>query len=115
MEAPILDTYMSKVDDDRRRGRRLPLRLQTKLIRRSGIILSTTTENLSSSGFYCHTSERLIPGEEFDCYIMLQLDAAPSLKQVVLLCRGRVARVESVAADVCGAGCEIDDYLLVSE
>jgi len=115
MEAPFLDTFMSKLDDDRRRGRRLRLRLQTKLIRRTGVILSMTTENLSSSGFYCHTSERLIPGEEFDCYIRLSLDHSASLKQVVLLCRGRVARVESVAADLCGVGCEIDDYLLVSE
>ena len=115
MEAPLLDTFMSKLDDDRRRGRRPPLRLQTKLIRRSGMVLSMTTENLSSSGFYCHTSERLIPGEEFDCSIMLSLDHTTALKKVVLLCRGRVARVEHVAADLCGVGCEIDDYLLVSE
>ena len=108
---------MNPVGDERRRGTRWPLRWQTKLIRGNGIVLATVTENLSSSGFYCQMGEALIPGEEFDCYIALPPDqAAPSPRSpVALLCRGRVARVESVAGAGFGMGCEIDDYLLLSQ
>lgn len=103
------------IDEERRRGKRLPLRWQARLIRRNGATIPTTTENLSSCGFYCHTAETLIPGEEFDCYIILpSADTAPR-RQVVLLCRGHVARVESVNGGRYGIGCQIDDYLLIPE
>jgi PilZ domain len=116
MAARPIDTFMNPTGDERRRGRRMPLRWEARLIRRNGTILPTATENLSSSGFYCHTTERLIPGEEFDCYITLPPNHAPSPNRpVVLLCRGRVARVESLAGDRYGVGCQIDDYLLIPE
>lgn len=103
-------------NDERRRGKRLPLRWEARLMRRSGGTVRTTTQNLSNCGFYCVTPERLIPGEEFDCYIMLPSShvAAPH-QQVVLLCRGRVVRVEFVSAESYGIGCQIEDYLLIPE
>lgn len=114
MATPLSNTLMNPVGDERRRGRRLPLRLSATLIRRNGAIVPTITENLSSSGFYCHARERLIPGEEFDCSISLHSEGpANPQRQLVLICKGRVARVEFVAADRYGVGCAIDDYLLI--
>ena len=102
--------------EDRRRGKRMPLRCQVSLIRNSGMILPTTTENLSSCGFYCRVTSRLAPGEELDCYILLPSNGEQRCYQrVVLACRGRVARVEVVGEDRFGIGCQIDDYVIVPE
>ncbi len=106
----------NSVDDERRRGKRMPLRCEARLVRKAGEMFPVATENLSSSGFYCHARERLIPGEEFDCYILLSSDYAPSPnRRLVLACRGRVVRVESLSTDLYGVGCQIDDYLLIPE
>jgi hypothetical protein len=111
-----IEILVNQVGDDRRRGKRMPLRCQARLIRKNGMILPTTTENLSSCGFYCHVEGRLTPGEEFDCYIHLPSNGALLCYQrVILACRGRVARVEALAGERFGIGCQIDDYLIVPE
>ncbi len=116
MAAYPLGAFLNSAGEDRRRGKRMPLRCSIRLIRKNGMILPTTTENLSSCGFYCHVEGRLTPGEEFDCYIRLSSNHAPaSDERLVLACRGRVARVESLGSDRFGVGCQIDDYLIVPE
>ncbi len=105
-----------KPAEDRRRGKRMPLRYSVRLIRKNGMILPTTTENLSSCGFYCRVEGRLTPGEEFNCYIRLPSNHAhASDESLVLACRARVARVESLGSDRFGLGCQIDDYLILPE
>lgn len=116
MGLPHLSRLTTSPADERRRSMRMPLRLTATLIRRNGGTLSTVTENLSSSGFYCRAKDRLAPGEEFDCSIALSPDYARSLeRQFLLLCCGRVARVEPVDADWFGLGCTINEYFVFSQ
>jgi len=116
MAARPIDILESAAGEDRRRGKRMPLRCHLSLVRTNGMILPTTTENLSSCGFYCHVTSRLAPGEQFDCYIRLPSNGVPQRYQrIVLACRGRVARVEALDGEKFGIGCEIDDYLVIPE
>jgi len=116
MAARPIDILENAAGEDRRRGKRMALRCQVSLIRNNGMILTSTTENLSSCGFYCQVASRLAPGEELDCYILLPSNGSPVRSQrVVLACRGRVARVEVLPGERFGVGCQIDDYLIVPE
>lgn len=115
MAARPIEAFLNSAED-RRRGKRMALRCPVRLIRKNGMILPTTTENLSSCGFYCHVDGRLTPGEEFDCYIRLPSNHVPaSDERLVLACRARVARVVSLGSDRFGVGCQIDDYLILAE
>lgn len=92
----------------------MPLRCPAQLILRNGAVQAITTENLSNCGFYCQIDTRLMPGEEFDCYIRLSSNhIAGGGEPLVLACRGRVARVEALSGNSYGVGCQIDDYLVL--
>jgi len=116
MAAYPMDMSLHASGEDRRQGKRIALRCTAQMFRNSGRMLPTVTENLSNCGFYCRVPERLTPGEEFDCFIRLpSAQAAAPGAALVLACRCRVARVESLSGDSYGIGCHIDDYLIIPE
>ncbi len=115
MAAPAIGVAPTAPGDERRRGERMPLHWRAKLIRANGAVLSTITENFSSSGFYCLITDRLIPGEEVDCHISIPPDhVSRGNREVALHCRARVARVESGPADSYGIGCQLRDYQIIA-
>lgn len=111
-EMPLL----SNKEKNQRQGKRMALRCPAQIFRRNGTVLPTTTENVSNCGFYCRVAERLTPGEDFECFIRLPSAHAPASNLgLVLACRCRVARIESLSDDCYGIGCHIDDYLIIPE
>ena len=77
-EIPVSRASMSPgidlmaVSDDRRKRKRVTLHWPVRLFRQpeTGAIESTT-ENLSTAGFYCITSEPFKPGERLHCEIVI--------------------------------------------
>ena len=73
--------------------------------------IETTTENLSSSGFYCLAQTRLAVGETLICSIKVPThDTSGKHCERNLECKIRVMRTESRADGVYGIACRIDDY-----
>lgn len=102
------------VPEERRRRPRIALHWPVRLFREPETqSVETTTENLTSNGFYCISHEPFKLGERLDCII-----AVPSgnlgfpNSPVSLQCRIRVTRVEE-QRDGFGLGCYIEDYDLL--
>lgn len=75
--------------------------------------IETTTEDLSSNGFYCHTNARINVGESV--FILLQAPAHDPTGQdqtYALQCEGRVVRVDVTSDGRFGVACRIEDYCL---
>ena len=84
----------------------------------SGEAIESVTQNLSSSGFYCHSQRPITPGEFLRCALKIPShDPSGHEKPRVLECRVRVTRVEpSLTEDTFGVACHIQDYhLMVGE
>src|SRR5690348_17000419 len=100
---------------DRRRRKRVPVHWPVRLSRQPGPPpTESTTENLSSEGFYCIIREPFRPGECLQCEIVLPGESfgssEPSLR---LQCRVTVRRVEHLQRGF-GLGCHIEDYSLAA-
>jgi len=81
----------------------------------SDLSVETTTENLSSVGFYCLSPVALEPGVGMTCILKIPAHhpASPG-RSAALQCSARVVRVEPPNQDdQYGVGCEISDYRLV--
>jgi hypothetical protein len=79
--------------------------------------LKTETENISSRGFYCFSSQCLAPGEVLSCAIEIPTrhpiypDQTLSLK-----CSAQVVWAHWIEAkQQFGIGCSIDDYSVIPE
>ena len=116
MAAAPKEILLGSSVEDRRQGKRMPLHCPVEFFRQNHMILASTTENVSKSGFYCRVNERLTPGEEFDCFLRLP-EASPSggTASLVLACRCRLARIEVLGADWYGVAFQIDDYLIIAD
>jgi hypothetical protein len=69
----------------------------------------TTTQNLSSEGFYCFSPFALRPGDITFCIV--EVPALWNSTTLALECRAKVIRVEPPnEAGFFGVGCEIEDY-----
>ena len=81
-----------------------------------GTIISTATENLSSSGFYCFSRRAFMPGEEIEARIEIPLRPTPTGNQRkgFLICRVRVVRLEPGVIRGYGLGCRIEDYSVLN-
>jgi hypothetical protein len=81
----------------------------------SGEAVESVTQNLSSSGFYCHTRVRITLGESLDCVLTIPShDPSGHEKVRVLNCRILVRRVEPGSIEnTFGIACEIQDFHLV--
>ena len=75
-------------------------------------VLETTTQNLSSAGFYCLIQNAFVPGESMACTLSLPAHQPHSADRMLLLeCKVRIIRVEAPDGDgLYGLGCRIEDY-----
>ena len=75
-------------------------------------VLETTTQNLSSDGFYCLIKSPFVPGESMACTLSLPAHQPHSTERMLLLeCKVRIIRVEALDGDgLYGIGCHIEDY-----
>jgi hypothetical protein len=97
---------------DRRRRNRVPVHWPVRLFRQAGQSVQSTTENLSSGGLYCITSEPFKAGERLQCVIVLPGGTFGAPEPFLQLqCQITVKRVEHVARGF-GLGCQIEDYTL---
>jgi len=80
----------------------------------SGEAVQSVTQNLSSSGFYCHSRVAITPGESLHCALTIPShDPSGHEKARVLECRVRVTRVEpGLTEDTFGIACQIQEYHL---
>ena len=96
--------------NDRRNRRRLavhwPVRLFGRIATKS---LESTTENLSSEGFYCISSIKFKTGERLRCQIVMSAATLGLDTPIVLECHVTVRRVEHLERCF-GLGCHIEDY-----
>jgi hypothetical protein len=102
------------VPEERRKRKRIPLHWPVRLFRQSSpTSIECTTENLTSNGFYCVSTEPLQLGEWLECIIGVPAGTfGYSESPVCLQCRVRVTRVEDQTAGF-GLGCSIEDYDLL--
>lgn len=101
--------------DDCRKYRRLRLRCPVALWDpREGSVISTTTENLSSDGFYCVCSNPLIPGDELQATLKVPCKYwnGHGADYLVLQCDVEVVRtVLNSAQDSFGVALRIKQYV----
>lgn len=100
---------------DRRKRARIRVHWPVLLFRAetAGVIRSTT-QDLSSSGFYFLSNVALMPGDALACTLKVPFHD-PNGKHLDrnLECRARVVRVEPQPTDSCfGIACHIEDYHL---
>jgi len=78
--------------------------------------VETTTQNLSSDGFYCFARIAFVPGELLICTIRVPSHQRNSSQNVLLLgCRVRIVRVEATQeTGFYGMGCQIEDYWVLN-
>jgi hypothetical protein len=99
---------------DRRGRRRLKLPYSIVLHRQGDAVgVETTTENISSDGFYCISEQPFSPNETLECDVVIPDQEASPEKSLVLHCRAEVIRV---MADGLGPGyglaCRLTDYTI---
>ena len=102
------------VSGDRRKRPWVALRWPVRLFRQSEEpSVESTTENLSSDGLYCITSESFKPGERLQCEIIVPAVALGLESPIVLACHLTVRRIEQLPSGL-GLGCHVEDYALRS-
>ncbi len=103
------------VPEERRKRKRIALRWPVRLFRDPAMpSVESTTENLTSNGFYCVSREPFQLGERLECIIAIPAGSFGYAKSPMCLqCRVRVARIED-QRDGFGLGCYIEDYDLLT-
>jgi PilZ domain len=103
------------VSGDRRNRPRVALHWPVRLFRKfEGPPVASTTENLSSEGLYCITSEPFKPGERLQCEIVIPGESFGfSESSIRMQCHVTVRRVEPLDRGF-GLGCHIEDYTLAT-
>lgn len=101
---------------ERRKRTRIALRWPVYLYREQGApSIESTTENLTSNGFYCVSKEAFQIGEQLECVITIPAGAfGYSDDPIRLQCRVKVMRVENQIGSY-GLGCAIEDYELLTQ
>src|SRR5579863_3321387 len=99
---------------ERRKRKRISLRWPIHLYRdENAPSIDSTTENLTSNGFYCVSKEPFRVGEQLECTIDIPSGAFGYADAPVRLqCRVKVVRIED-QTDRFGLGCYIEDYELL--
>lgn len=102
------------VCEERRKRKRVALHWPIRLFRSpTATSVESTTENLTSNGFYCVCHEPFELGERLDCIITIPAGSfSYSASRICLQCRVRVTRVEDQSEGF-GLGCYIEDYDLL--
>ena len=101
--------------EERRKRKRIALHWPVRLFRDPATpSVESTTENLTSNGFYCISKEPFELGERLECIIAIPAGSfGYNESPIRLQCRVRVARVEG-QQDGFGLGCYIEDYDLLT-
>src|SRR5215472_1221106 len=101
--------------EERRKRKRIALRWPVRLVRDAGVeAVESTTENLTSNGFYCVSKSPFQLGDRLDCVISIPSGGfGYGGSPVYLQCRVRITRVENQAEGF-GLGCCIEDYDLLT-
>ncbi len=101
--------------EERRKRKRIALHWPIRLFRDpTAPLVESTTENLTSNGFYCVSKEPFQLGERLECIIAIPAGSfGYNESPIRLQCRVRVARVED-QSDGFGLGCYIEDYDLLT-
>jgi hypothetical protein len=99
---------------ERRKRKRIALHWPVYLYRdQAAPSVESTTENLTSNGFYCISKEPFQLGEQLECVIAIPAGAfGYSEAPIRLQCRVKVTRVETQSENF-GLGCCIEDYELL--
>ncbi len=99
---------------ERRKRKRIALHWPVRLFRHPNTSsVESTTENLTSNGFYCVSKESFQMGERLECVIAIPAGSfGYSNSPIRLQCRVKVMRVEN-QRDGFGIGCYIEDYDLL--
>ena len=96
--------------NDRRRRQRVVLHWPVRLLRAGRPPLETTTENLSSEGFYCITKKPFKDGTHLQCEIVVPGESFGLSEPVLRLkCSITVKHMENIHGAF-GLGCHIEDY-----
>jgi PilZ domain len=107
----------SQHPSERRQRRRAPMQWSLRLYRnRAGEAEETTTQNLSSGGFYCMSRMPRTTGEFLFCLLHVPSHEAPLGDRFLILeCQVRVTRVEPAAVPgFWGVACSIENYRFIS-
>jgi len=101
--------------EERRKRKRIALHWPVRLFRDPATpSVESTTENLTSNGFYCISTEPFQMGERLECIIAIPAGSfGYNESPIRLQCRVRVARVEDQREGF-GLGCYIEDYDLLT-
>ena len=101
--------------EERRKRKRIALRWPIRLFgEQLNPLVESTTENLTSNGFYCVSKEPFAIGERLECVISIPAGSfGYAASPISLQCRVRVTRVEK-ERDGFGLGCSIEDYDLLT-
>jgi PilZ domain len=99
---------------DRRARQRMKLPYSIVLYRLGEAAkIETTTEDISSEGFYCISEQPFSPNEKLECEVIIPSeDRGPSLEDsLVLRCRAEVIRVVADGLKPgFGLACRLQDY-----
>jgi hypothetical protein len=77
----------------------------------SGAVSEVVTGNLSSQGLYFETVAPFIPGEVLTGSLMVPAHNPENSAQVIVVkCRFRILRIESLAGNCFGIGCRIEEF-----
>jgi len=99
--------------DERRKRKRVAVHWRVRLFEPMGNkSVKSTTENLSSEGFYCLSRRTFNIGERLRCEIVIPEAALGFDDPIVLECQVTVRRVEHLESWF-GLGCHIEDYSVV--
>ena len=101
--------------EERRKRKRIALHWPVRLFRDPATpSVESTTENLTSNGFYCISKEPFELGEQLECIIAIPAGSfGYNESPIRLQCRVRVARIQG-QEDGFGLGCHIEDYDLLT-
>ena len=103
------------LSEERRKRKRVALRWPVRLFRDPATpSVESTTENLTSNGFYCVSRESFHLGERLECIIAIPAGSFGYAESPIRLqCRVRVTRIEDQGEGF-GLGCYIEDYDLLT-
>src|SRR5262245_60001851 len=110
-ETPPLDSIKSR--PERRRWIRTRLHWQVQFFGLGETAtVETTTQNLSSRGFYCISPVPAIPGQLYICTMKVPAHQPDSADRLLSLeCQVRILRVDMADTDNSyGLACEIEEY-----
>ena len=100
---------------ERRRADRVRLRCAVSLWKPGdGTVTHTETENLTSIGFFCLSSEEYLPGDELQATLEVpaRIHKGRPTGSLLLRCQVEVVRMNSLPQS--GVACRIKDYAVIT-